>query len=1188
MLKSNKPLKLNRKVAILRADTEELRHDSGHVLGDRINPRFFLIKKFTINSQHQAQSTGRAAPARTVMYTSNPNDLRYLLSRQSNDHSEKPSQLHDEGDDDYNSDKRERLTTFHGERHNAVDRNNSREKSNRHVDYHHYDEPLQSTSEHEWNKNTRNVRMVTTADRSREHHDNDSTGDVKDRTKSSSHRQILHSNVRSEIRKPSDEKNDRKKMNEDNFMDIDLPITNDRRETSSCSSYRKQYHSHTSKERDHVKSTSTTIPKQSEQHQRSKEKSHDIHSYIGEHTSKTTDHRDKRSQSDKQERRKSIEPDRIITPQSIEQQQHPLKKKNDDEPISNSNRNRDKKQSSTTIVETISKQKRDLSKNSRSDSSRSKSKERKVKSTKRRKKTTRSRSRTSSPSRSRSRSRHRSYSDNFSNESNDSSHSFGSPSNTIIMRGLSLDVDEHELLSELLIAKVPVKAARLARRKEPGTNCGVGFIEFHTIQEAQRWIESTKGAFLFNDTPVTLTYKWEDNTHREHRRKTVDLHTTDWDCCKCGVNNFKRRENCFNCNFTREESERSRDLDGYEAIGTNPCNTLVLRGLDALTSKEAVETKIFELTNIPVKNSCVAKDSVTGVSRGFAFIEFNSIQDSTTVFDKLQATNPSIELDGKLVMAHYSKNTFSTAITQMKSGDGYNSSHYPNYRDYNHDRYQYYQHSLPDNQVDRTNTAAAVAQMAMRNIQSHRRSSRYQSQHYNRRHQYNDSDDSQSPPPQTSQKRSEFKMLDKYPTPNTSKYQYDDASGYYYDPSTTFYYDATTHYYYNPHTQEFMYWDGTKSTYIPVDQTKVSKSNTASVCLTTSTETSTITTISAPPAIHKKPTTTSTTINDGAITAAPVLVSTTNERNVKTEKVKTANKIAKDMEKWAETLNKRKESIKKNQTKPLMITETQQPVSITDDTLTTRSNESQIPGFLTMQLMSSAPTSSNPLLALSNKSNSGNNTLTTYNVIAGESDSDGEDGKNRSSGSSTNVLDQNEEKYIDWIKLTCLLCQRQFDTKDILQKHLQMSNLHKENLEKVGIVRSQKLVYRDRAKERRDKYSKDEKNTKQGLSKRSPLSYEKNYSRISSTNAEDCDSGSTQSPSVSIGSKLMKKHGWKEGAGIGKNLQGRSDPVEAQMRQRGLGLGARSLHYQADPNDSYKDVVRKVARARFELMNSTS
>lgn len=39
------------------------------------------------------------------------------------------------------------------------------------------------------------------------------------------------------------------------------------------------------------------------------------------------------------------------------------------------------------------------------------------------------------------------------------------------------------------------------------------------------------------------------------------------------------------------------------------------------------------------------------------------------------------------------------------------------------------------------------------------------------------------------------------------------------------------------------------------------------------------------------------------------------------------------------------------------------------------------------------------------------------------------------------------------------------------------------------------------------------------------------------------------------------------------------------MRQKGAGLGSSS--YEMDPNDSYKEAVRKSARARFEQLNWT-
>jgi hypothetical protein len=39
---------------------------------------------------------------------------------------------------------------------------------------------------------------------------------------------------------------------------------------------------------------------------------------------------------------------------------------------------------------------------------------------------------------------------------------------------------------------------------------------------------------------------------------------TDWYCGKCGVFNFKRRDNCFKCNASREES----GSEGFDEISS--------------------------------------------------------------------------------------------------------------------------------------------------------------------------------------------------------------------------------------------------------------------------------------------------------------------------------------------------------------------------------------------------------------------------------------------------------------------------------------------------------------------------------------------------------------------------------------------------------------------------------------------
>ena len=84
--------------------------------------------------------------------------------------------------------------------------------------------------------------------------------------------------------------------------------------------------------------------------------------------------------------------------------------------------------------------------------------------------------------------------------------------------------------------------------------------------------------------------------------------------------------------------------------------------------------------------------------------------------------------------------------------------------------------------------------------------------------------------------------------------------------------------------------------------------------------------------------------------------------------------------------------------------------------------------------------------------------------------------------------EMDESKLVDFSKLMCLLCKRQFNSKETLQKHQQLSDLHKNNLEAMRKTKANKrnataalragmnmgdassqLQYRDRAKERREK-----------------------------------------------------------------------------------------------------------------------
>ena len=91
------------------------------------------------------------------------------------------------------------------------------------------------------------------------------------------------------------------------------------------------------------------------------------------------------------------------------------------------------------------------------------------------------------------------------------------------------------------------------------------------------------------------------------------LSTSHRICAKCGVQNFRRRDACFKCSGPRTEFDANNEaedevcgpLERYALaqlhilhdyielnlqVSTHPTNTVLLSGLDALTTEDAVRT----------------------------------------------------------------------------------------------------------------------------------------------------------------------------------------------------------------------------------------------------------------------------------------------------------------------------------------------------------------------------------------------------------------------------------------------------------------------------------------------------------------------------------------------------------------------------------------------------------------------
>ncbi len=71
---------------------------------------------------------------------------------------------------------------------------------------------------------------------------------------------------------------------------------------------------------------------------------------------------------------------------------------------------------------------------------------------------------------------------------------------------------------------------------------------------------------------------------------------------------------------------------------------------------------------------------------------------------------------------------------------------------------------------------------------------------------------------------------------------------------------------------------------------------------------------------------------------------------------------------------------------------------------------------------------------------------------------------------------------------------------------------------------------------------------------------------------------------------MLRTMGWQEGQGLGRDNQGRVEPVQAKQRVAGVGLGVSGAELKADPSggtDShiYKRNLYDRVRERYEEMD---
>jgi len=666
----------------------------------------------------------------------------------------------------------------------------------------------------------------------------------------------------------------------------------------------------------------------------------------------------------------------------------------------------------------------------------------------------------------------------------------------------------------------------------------------------------------------------------------------DWFCIRCGAHNFKRRDSCFKCSAPRHESEAGEE--GSDEVCTYPTNTILLRGLDVLSTEESVLQGIQHAgSDLPIRSVRIGRDPLTNTSRGVCYIELNSVLDSMQLHNKLVHAPPNI--DNKQVTVSYCKlnqnngtsnnwaaqQTYAepaayTAGADIKQLAEYSASLYAQTPEENASYVQYYtmyyqqqQQAYQQSQAvtssstqgDSVNAAAAVAQSALQAMQQKNsavsstagaaavaaasaQSTYSTTTATSTLTETYTTTTMQASYDATQAQNGEFPT---YPAPDVSTYQYDETSGYYYDPSTGLYYDATSQYYYNAESGSYLYWDAEKSTYLPAPMGDTDDGKKG----------------------DKK-----------------------DKDKEKQDKVKVAKKIAKDMARWAKAQNKRNETIVgKVPGAPPMPEPIGGVGAVTG--LGTGAADAAFAVLLERRDRASLAEKQAQVFQMHMKKDQapvlGSNMKKSGLVAAygGEGSEDEEEELSGSigGGAPASANDMNvEEKLVDYAKLACLLCKRQFPNKEALNRHVQLSDLHKTNIENLkkskggDSAAANSQQYRDRAKERRQKYGEPAVPAPNKLKERYMAAREE----VAASKYEQPTKEGIGTEN--IGNKLLKKMGWTDGQGLGKTNQGRTAIIETERRVSSAGLGMQGSNYSV-VGDSYKDCVKKMMFHRYQELD---
>ncbi|NXX51723.1 RBM5 protein, partial [Tricholaema leucomelas] len=693
-------------------------------------------------------------------------------------------------------------------------------------------------------------------------------------------------------------------------------------------------------------------------------------------------------------------------------------------------------------------------------------------------------------------------------------------SKTIMLRGLPITVTENDIRELIESFEGPQPADVRLMKRKTGVSRGFAFVEFYHFQDATSWMEANQKKLVIQGKQIAM--------HYSNPRPKFE----DWLCNKCCLYNFRRRLKCFRCGADKFDSEQEVPPGAAEAVQSVDyyCDTIILRNIAPHTVVESIMTALSPYASLAVNNIRLIKDKQTQQNRGFAFVQLSSAMDASQLLQILQSLQPPLKIDGKTIGVDFAKSARKDLL-------------------------------LPDgNRVSAfsvASTAIAAAQWS-------------------------------STQPQTGEGSTlDYSYLQSGQDGYTQYAQYSqDYQQYYQNQGGVLDTDTAT-------------ISGTpvttttaavvsQSPQLYNQQTNSPDSPTQSAQPTTSTQAQTAPPTGVVPGTKYAVPDTSTYQYDESsgyyydpVTGLYYDPNSQYYYNALTQQYlywdgekETYMPAAEGVTYQQTATTTTTKEVKEKKEKPKSKTAQQKQAAVSLNTVH-RETAALHPVSCDLKIKGGELSEQTALHFRLLKTWSAGQRRGLVAAYSGDSDND-EDLLER--------MENEEEKLTDWKKMACLLCRRQFPNKDALIRHQQLSDLHKQNMDiyrrsklseqelEALELREREMKYRDRAAERREKY---------GIPEPPEPKRKKVYDAGTVNYEQPTKDGLDNS---NIGNKMLQAMGWREGSGLGRKCQGITAPIEAQVRMRGAGLGAKGSSYGVSTADSYKDAVRKAMFARFTEM----